>query len=48
MIFGVLIFLEIIILHFWGLSHNTKEQIEHRKSIDYNEILETIDGGLSD
>lgn len=47
MIFGVLLFLEIITLNFCGLSDNTKEQIDLRNSVDYNEIREIMDERLS-
>lgn len=43
MILGVLIYLEIIILNFCGLNHNTKAQIDIRESKDYEEVIEIID-----
>lgn len=43
MLFGVLIFLEIIVLNFWNLNTNTKEQIERRKTMDYKEIIESTE-----
>lgn len=42
MVFSVLIFLEIIVLNFWGLNTNTKKQIDMRKSIEYQEIMSDI------
>ena len=38
MIFAVLVFNEIIILNFWGLSYNTKYYIMEREKIDINSL----------